>query len=86
MQILLTCLLVFQLKHGQAKKDEARVLRRSHSDGISGPPSAPPMFDGMVLEATEVAPATPTFSAVTAFSYDTVARSAPAKPCETSVR
>lgn len=68
-------------------KDEARVLRRSHSDGIAGPPSAPPMLDSMVLEPVELSPATPTYSAHTAFSYDTMAtlHSAPAKR-ETSIR
>lgn len=68
-------------------KDDARVLRRSHSDGIAGPPSAPPMLDSMVLEPVELSPATPTYSAHTAFSYDTMAtlHSAPAKR-ESSIR
>ena len=65
-----------------------RVLRRSHSDGIIGPPSAPPMLDGMVLDSAEQGPATPTYSAHTAFSYDAAAipQSVPAKRFETSMR
>lgn len=65
-----------------------RVLRRSHSDGIIGPPSAPPMLDSMVLDPAEQSPATPTYSAHTAFSYDASAiqQSAPTKRFETSMR
>ncbi|KAG0598827.1 hypothetical protein M758_12G103500 [Ceratodon purpureus] len=70
------------------KREDMRVLRRSHSDGIIGPPSAPPMLDGMVLDSAEQGPATPTYSAHTAFSYDAAAipQSVPAKRFESSMR
>lgn len=69
-----------------------RFLRRSNSDGIIGPPSAPPMLDDMVLEPpdrpVEPSPASPTYSAQNAFGYDAAAveQSAPTKRFETSVR
>lgn len=74
--------------HEQDKREDVRVLRRSHSDGIIGPPSAPPMLDGMVLDPAEQCPATPTYSAHTAFSYDAAAlqQNTPSKRFETSMR
>ncbi|XP_024364609.1 uncharacterized protein [Physcomitrium patens] len=74
------------------KGEDVRFLRRSNSDGIIGPPSAPPMLDDMVLEPpdrpVEPSPASPTYSAQNAFGYDAAAveQSAPTKRFETSVR
>ncbi|XP_024361658.1 uncharacterized protein [Physcomitrium patens] len=81
------------LSEPDTEEKDARVLRRSHSDGIIGPPSAPPMLDEMVLEPAEdlciqQSPTTPTYSAHTAFSYDAAAvpQSAPTRRLETNMR